>query len=304
MAANREQFYVETFSANIMPLAQQMESGIRNAVQLEAAQGIGNQRFIRQYGASEFELLENRLETPEDTETPRRNTILSWAKYARVEHFDEQDEISSQVVEPNSQLQRLIAAGSERLFDNTFFDNVLGNATRGSTVDSSFTTTAFPASQQVAATYHEDGTGDNADISLGKIRRAEAILNANEVEEMDRYIAWASRQSHILKADTTVLSSEFNNQKPLTDGRMMPKIFSFNIIQSERVNKTGNNRSVIAWQKNGVIMADSGLEIHADIDIKQGHSLQLAAYRKVGMARLEEERVVEIVCDESAEFGA
>ncbi len=297
MAAQPEQFRVDTFTRNINLLAQQMSSGIRGKTSMEEIPSSGNRKFIRQYGVRNgFEQITTRNTNPTAVETARRNRVFTYNKYGTEEFFDDMDELNNLLVEPNSDLMRTIIADGEREFDNLFFDNVLGNALQGSTVDSALTSVALGAGQQIAVNYVESGSATNSRITEGKIRRAMELMDAAEVPTGNRYIALPAFQWHELLRTTNLLSSDYIPNRPVVDGSLPPSIYGFVPVRSERVNSAGGNHSVVCWHADAVRMGDTGYEIHVNEDFTKGHSTRLTVYRKMGIVRLEEVGVVDMLC--------
>jgi hypothetical protein len=60
-----------------------------------------------------------------------------------------------------------------------------------------------------------------------------------------------------------------------------------------------NVRSVYAYVKSGIILAERGLKTHMDIRTDLSHSLQIRSVASLGATRMEEKKVVEIACDEA-----
>jgi len=104
------------------------------------------------------------------------------------------------------------------------------------------------------------------DMSLAKLIEAKTILDSNDVDpSIPRYIAVSPAQIEALLNSTTVTSSDYNTVKALVQGEINT-FLGFNFIVSNRLALSTNDRQCFAWS----------------------------------MDRMEEAKVVQIDCDESA----
>lgn len=58
-------------------------------------------------------------------------------------------------------------------------------------------------------------------------------------------------------------------------------------------------RTIVAYAKSGIKLADSGRKVHMDIRTDKSHSLQIRTVAALGATRTQEKKVVRILCDES-----
>ena len=115
-----------------------------------------------------------------------------------------------------------------------------------------------------------------------------------------RYIAVGPDQIEALLGSTTVTSSDFNTVKALVQGEI-DTFMGFRFIVSNRLSKTGDIRSCFAWAEDGLALA-VGKDIMARIDERsdKGYATQVYYCMSIGATRMEEEKVVQIDCDEAA----
>jgi hypothetical protein len=138
-------------------------------------------------------------------------------------------------------------------------------------------------------------------MSLAKLREAKKILDLADVDpSIPRYIACGPDQIEALLADTNVTSSDFNTVKALVQGEVN-QFMGFNFIVSNRLSKTGDIRSCFAWAEDGLALA-VGRDVMARIDERsdKGYATQVYYCMSIGSTRMEEEKVVQIDCDEAA----
>jgi hypothetical protein len=101
-----------------------------------------------------------------------------------------------------------------------------------------------------------------------------------------------------LMNNTTVTSSDFNTVKALAQGEINTFV-GFNFIVSNRLTDDGTSRQVIAFASDGIKLA-MGKEPSAKIDERADKSYATQVYycQTIGATRMEEEKVVEIACNE------
>ena len=174
--------------------------------------------------------------------------------------------------------------------DDEIISAALGTAFTGETGS---TSTALPAGQQIA----NGGT----DLTVAKLRTAKKTLDLASVDpSIPRYIAVGPDQIEALLGDTNVTSSDFNTVKALVQGEVN-QFMGFTFIVSNRLSKAGNIRSCFAWAEDGLALA-IGKDVMARIDERsdKGYATQVYYCMSIGSTRMEEEKVVQIDCDESA----
>jgi hypothetical protein len=159
---------------------------------------------------------------------------------------------------------------------------------------------AAPPGTVVAVADWSYGTGSgNAGLTVSKLISASVALDQAEGdEEEERYIAVGGKQKGDLLKTTEATSADYNTVRALYDGKI-DTFVGFKFIHSERLQKTAttNYWRVPAWRKTGM-----GLGINRDIESQSAPrpDKRFAQYvycdESIGGARLEEPKVVEIVC--------
>ena len=133
-----------------------------------------------------------------------------------------------------------------------------------------------------------------------RLREAKKILDLSDVDpSIPRYIAVGPDQIDNLLSDTNVTSSDFNTVKALVQGDVQ-SFMGFNFIMTNRLAKSGNIRSCFAWAEDGMALA-IGKDVSARIDERadKGYATQVYYCMSIGSTRMEEDKVVQIDCDES-----
>ena len=278
--------FVQQFSANIQMLSQQKGSLLRNAVDSESVNG--EKAFFDQVGAAAAVLRTSRHADTPLVETPHSRRMVTMADYEYADLIDDQDKVRL-LADPTSTYSQAAAAAMGRAMDDVIITAALGTATTGK--DGS-TSTTLPAGQKIAH--------GSAGLTIAKLLSAKEVLDANSVDpSITRHIIVSPKQISDLLNNTTVTSSDFNTVKALATGDLNSFV-GFNFIVSNRLNTDSNSdRQVIAFASDGIKLA-VGKEPSARIDERadKSYSTQVYYCQSIGATRMEEEKVVEIACNE------
>jgi hypothetical protein len=278
--------FVNQFSANVQMLSQQMGSLLRNAVDVESVNG--EKAFFDQVGsAAAVKKTSRHADTPL-IETPHTRRMVTMADYEYADLIDDQDRVRL-LIDPTSTYGRAAAAAMGRAMDDEIIAAALGTALTGK--DGS-TSTALPAGQKIAH--------GSAGLTIAKLVSAKELLDAASVDpSIPRHIIVSPKQVSDLLNNTTVTSSDFNTVKALAQGEINTFV-GFNFIVSNRLTTDSNSdRQVIAFASDGIKLA-MGKEPSAKIDERADKSYATQVYycQTIGATRMEEEKVVEIACNE------
>lgn len=279
--------FVNQFSSNIQMLSQQMGSLLRNAVDVETVNG--EKAFFDQVGSAAAVLRTSRHADTPLIDTPHSRRMVTLSDYEYADLVDDQDKVRL-LVDPTSTYARAAAAAMGRAMDDVIISAALGTSYTGK--DGS-TSTAFDTSNnQIAA-----GGGG---LTLAKLIEAKEILDSGDVDpSIPRYIACSPKQISDLLNNTTVTSSDYNTVKALAMGEINSFV-GFNFIVTNRLGVDGSsNRRVIAWAMDG-IKAAIGKEPTARIDERadKSYATQIYYSMTLGATRMEEKKVVEVLCAE------
>tara|TARA_R100000030_G_scaffold2966_1_gene2287 strand:- start:92 stop:952 length:861 start_codon:yes stop_codon:yes gene_type:complete len=278
--------FVNQFSANVQMLSQQMGSLLRNAVDVESVNG--EKAFFDQVGsAAAVKKTSRHADTPL-IETPHTRRMVTMSDYEYADLIDDQDRVRL-LIDPTSTYGRAAAAAMGRAMDDEIIAAALGTALTGK--DGS-TSTALPAGQKIAH--------GSAGLTIAKLVSAKELLDAASVDpSIPRHIIVSPKQVSDLLNNTTVTSSDFNTVKALAQGEINTFV-GFNFIVSNRLTTDSNSdRQVIAFASDGIKLA-MGKEPSAKIDERADKSYATQVYycQTIGATRMEEEKVVEIACNE------
>jgi hypothetical protein len=279
--------FVNQFSANIQMLSQQMGSLLRNAVDVESVNG--EKAFFDQVGSAAAQLRTTRHADTPLIDTPHSRRMVTMSDYEYADLIDDQDKVRM-LVDPTSTYSRAAAAAMGRAMDDVIIAAALGDAATGK--DGSTTTAFDTTNNQIAASA--------GGLTLAKLIQAKEILDAGDVDpSIPRYIAVSPKQVTDLLNNTTVTSSDYNTVKALAMGEINTFV-GFNFIVTNRLGVDANtDRRCFAWAMDGIKVA-MGKEPTARIDERPDKSYATQVYyaQTLGATRMEEKKVVEVLCVE------
>jgi hypothetical protein len=279
--------FVNQYSANVQMLSQQMGSLLRNAVDVETVNG--EKAFFDQVGSAAAVLRTSRHADTPLIDTPHSRRMVTLSDYEYADLIDDQDKVRM-LIDPTSTYARAAAAAMGRAMDDVIISAALGSAKTGK--DGSTTTSFATATNQIAV--------GAAGLTLAKLIEAKEILDSQDVDpSIPRYIACSPKQVSDLLGDTDVTSADFNTVRALVKGELDTYV-GFKFIMTNRLPVDGSSdRRVIAWAMDGIKLA-VGKEPVARIDERADKSYATQVYycMSIGATRMEEAKVVEILCNE------
>lgn len=160
------------------------------------------------------------------------------------------------------------------------------------------------AASSTSLTVSNDIGGSDTNLNVAKLREAQRLMNAGNVPMEDRYILiHASNLSNLL-SETAVTSSDFNTVKALVQGELDTFLgFKFITIGDRSEGGlsgggSGSDRTVYAWQKNAIGMAE-GMGVRSEINyIPEKTSWLVSSMFSAGATAIDAGGVVAITCRE------
>ena len=144
---------------------------------------------------------------------------------------------------------------------------------------------------------------DQLKMLQDKLLAAKEILDNNDIDDMEpRFIALTGTQLRDLLNTTEIKSADYNTIKALVNGQVDTFLgFKFILISQTLLDIDSDSyRRVICWAQTGL-----GLAIAKDIttdvstDITKNMATRVQAHLGIGSSRIDEDKVVEIKCDET-----
>jgi len=276
--------FVQQYSANIQMLSQQMGSLLRDKVRLESV--VGKNAFFDQVGSVTAVVKTSRHSDTPQIDTPHSRRRVSLADYEYADLIDQQDKVRL-LIDPTSSYAQAAAFAMGRAMDDVIISAATGTASTGETGSGSET-----AQTAIAA----GGTG----LTIAKLRTAKQTFDLASVDpSIPRHIIVGPEQITNLLGTTEVTSSDFNTVKALANGEVN-SFLGFNFTVSNRLAKSGNDRTCIAFAQDGITLG-IGKDVNARIDERADKSYATQVYycMSIGATRMEQAKVLGIICQEA-----
>lgn len=282
--------FVQQYKNNVAMLLQQRGSKLRNAVMSDTYIGKAG-KAVEQIGAVSAQVRTSRHADTPQIDTPHAARWVYPTDYEWADLIDDQDKLRM-LVEITSPYAVNGAWAMGRAIDDAVITAFFGTAKTG---ENGSTDTAFDtANQQVAV-----GTSN---LTVAKLREAKRILMSNEVDiDTDPlFVAITASQHDSMLGETQAVSLDYNTRPVLVDGKIT-SFMGFNFIHTERLGvDSSSNRRLPCWAKSGMHLGmwnDITTRISERGD--KSYSTQVYVKGTFGATRLEEGKVVEILCDET-----
>lgn len=278
--------FVQQYKDNVIHLSQQKGSRLRDTVRSETVKG--KFHFFERIGSTAAQLRTSRHADTTLIDTPHSRRRVSLADYEWADLVDNADKVRL-LISPQSEYAIAGNNAMKRKIDDLIITAASGNAYVGETGG---TTVALPSGQKIV----HGGAG----LNLTKLISAKKLLDAAEVDpDEPRHIVCSAEQVEDLLGVSEVKSADYNSVKALVTGEINTYM-GFNFIRSERLAVDGTpSRLVLAYAKQGL-----GLAIGEDIITRiterpdKSYSVQVYLCMTMGATRIEDEKVVEIACNE------
>ncbi len=296
--------FVQQFTGNVRLLAQQTASRLRSTVVEDSI--TGEAAYMEQVAPTTARKRQSRhADSPVMNTQHLRRRIVPY-DYEWGDLVDQLDKVRL-LIDPASTYAQNAAMAMARGVDDEiiagFFSTAYTGHAGGTAVvwpnGNSESTPAQPGGTQVAVNDWSNGNGaGNVGLTISKLISAQVALLAGEGDpEEQQFIVVSGKQIGNLLATTEATSSDYNTVKALVNGAI-DKFMGFTFIHSERllVNGAGYTR-VPAYRKSAM-----GLGVAQDITAMlsqrpdKSYSWYPYTMMSVGAARLEEVKLVEIIC--------
>jgi hypothetical protein len=286
--------FVQQYRANVEHLVQQKGSRLRALVRAETQ--AAEFEFYDRIGATTAQEVTGRHQDTPLINVPHDRRRVSLRDFDWADLIDRPDRIRM-LIDPSSPYSQNAAYALGRKMDDVILDAAFGTVYTGKT---GATTVTFPNTQQIAVDYVESGSATNSGLTIAKLRKAKEILDKNEVDPTERrYIAVTAKQVTDLLKTTEVSSADYNTVRALVQGELNT-FMGFEFVRTELVRtNASNHRRVLVWAQSGLLLA-VGQDIITDIGPRRDkrNSTQVYVSASFGATRMEEEKVVEIICAE------
>lgn len=287
--------FVQNYGQNVLMMAQQTGSKLRDKVMNETATG---ERFYfelynRNTGLSQ---VTTRFESINPTDTSFERRAVDLLDYDDAQLVDTFDKVKM-LIDPASPIVQAQAAQFARKIDDIIIQGLYTDMKTGKTGSG---TSAANAAVAVNSWAYGNGTG-NAGMTISKIIEAMTAFDNADVQMDDRYLVLDPVNHSKLLATVEATSSDFVTGRNLQTGEV-DSLCGFKLIKHTGLPTDGSGyRRCFAFQKTGVGLV-TAINPTFDISIRKDiRSQPWQAYVKMSMAatRLENNKVKEILCTAS-----
>ena len=279
--------FVQQYTDTLRQLVQQRRTKLRDAVMVDT-NFVGEFKFYDQLGSTSMtEKVSRHQDTPITSPDHQRRRI-SKRDYVVNHLLDTEDQLNM-LIDPKSSYMQSQAMAAARQIDDVIIEAFDADAATGKTGSG---TATFDADNIIAV--------GASGLTKTKLLDAKRILDDNDVEEDDRFLALKPAQLSDLLLVDEVTSSDFNVVKALVQGELNTWI-GFNFRMTTRLeNNSSGNRKCFAWHRAAMQL---GIQKEPTGRIDQRpdkmYAWQVFFSMSIGAVRLEEKRIVEIVCSEA-----
>ena len=289
MSVNVPTAFVQQYTSNVQLLLQQRGSKLRNAVMTGSYTGKAA-KAVEQVGQVNAQKRTGRHADTPLISTPHDARWVFPQDYEWADLIDDQDKLRM-LIDPQSPYAINGAYAIGRAMDDEIIAAFFGTSKTG---ENGTTDTTHPASQQVAV--------GGAGLTVAKLRAAKLLLMAAEVD-IDNdplFVAITAEQHDDMLNETQAINLDYTTRPVLVEGKISA-FMGFNFIHTERlVEDTTPDRRVPAWAKSGMhlgVWNDITTRISERDD--KSYSTQVYVKGTIGATRIEESKIVEIICDEA-----
>ena len=278
--------FVEQYKSNVFHLAQQKGSRLRDAVRSETV--TGKSHFFERIGSVAAEKRTSRHSDTPRMDTPHSRRKVTMDDYDWADLIDQEDKVRM-LISPQSEYAMAGAWAMGRAMDDSIIAAATGTSYGGV---SGGTAVALPSTQKIVH--------GSAGLTLAKLIEAKEKLDANDVDPDEaRYMIVTSKQMSNLLNLEKVTSSDYASIKALVQGQI-DTYLGFKFLRTERLGLDSNSdRQVLAFCQSGI-----GLAVGSDVSTRiseradKNYATQVFLSMTIGATRVEDEKVVEIACNE------
>ena len=286
-AGNITTAFVKQFGRNVEHLVQQKGSVLRDCVRIET--GItGEEAYYDQLASTAAQ-----RKTTRNSDTPliksefqrRRVTMYD---YEWADLLDKEDQLKM-LINPTSPVAVNAAWALGRSMDDLIISELGGTSYIGKAGGTSQT---LPSDRKIAV----GGTG----MTIAKLLEAKEKLDEKDIDPQEpRYCVVTATQIKDLLETTEIKSSDYNTVKSLAMGQI-DSFLGFKFVMCNRLDVDGSDdRLCYAFAQNGMLLAIAdGVKSEIERRADKSYATQVYLSMSIGATRMQEEKVIEITCDE------
>ncbi len=307
MSQQIDQNFVNQFSANVLHLSQQKGSKLRGTVRHESQKA--EVAFYDRIGTVAAVIKAGRHSNTPQLDTPHSRRAVSLVDYEWADLIDDEDKMRS-LNDPTNDYVMAAMWAMGRSMDDVIIAAAGGDAYtgKGGTV-----AVALPSTQKYAA--HDGAAVSNLNVLT--LRGVARKFDDADVEPGERFFACAPSQIESMLGQTQVTSADYNGVKALVQGdvdtfmgfkfikltRLQAQVAALSGLGTTGVIGSGTSligaRKCYAYHKPGLLLA-VGQDVTSRVSERADKSYSNQAYAKMGIGavRMEEVKVIEVLCVE------
>ena len=219
------------FSANVEQALQREGNKLRPSVEVNTRQGKSAQvvNFIR---STSFTVRNTIAQPTQITQTQVSQRWVKPTTYNTTQLVDDLDTMRM-LWNPTSGITQSIVKALQREEDNIIMNSFYADAMVG---QNGLETVSFPSSNVIAFDGGSGLVGTDQKMTVNKLKRAKTqmqMLNV-DVDDSNLYMAITAEQEADLMGEVAVTSNNYNNGKPLVDGKMS-YFYGINLIKINNI---------------------------------------------------------------------
>jgi hypothetical protein len=280
--------FVQQFSDNLIMLAQQKGSRLRDAVINKAV--TGDAAYFERIGPTSAQIRTTRHGNSPQVDTPHSRRRVTLADYEWGDLIDKQDEVRM-LIDPQSAYAMNAAYA-------------MGSAATGlaTSVSSSLNATTSSIPFASGNIIDEDFGAAASNLTVAKLIEARRILMKNNIDmDEEMFIVVNASALASLLGTTQVTSADYNTVKTLVSGDI-DTFMGFKFIQTERLLGVADGTDTAPVQVLAFAKSALGLAVGMDVNVRiqerpdKSFATYVYAMMSIGATRIEEEKIVEIEC--------
>ena len=284
---------VQEYKTNVEMLMQQEDSRLRGMVTTDSYVGKAAS-VVEQFGeATAQERTSRHADTPLLNLTQDKRWVhpkdIEWASL-----IDQVDKLRMRIA-PEGAYTRAAAGAMNRKLDDLIVTAFFATAYKGE--NGTDTETFDTGTYQVGVNVGGTASG----INVLKLQSAlRMLMTANKGDIMESvHAAIGSYEHDLLLKEIQVVNRDYNGGAAVLENGRVRRFMGFDFALTERLNITSGNRLIPAWVKSGMHLG-VWQDINADIAKRadKGNAWQVYTSMTVGSTRLQQGKVVQILCDD------
>jgi hypothetical protein len=292
------------FNQNFGHAVQQMVNRLRNYVTIETDEIPGNgKRYDDLDARDDMEAMTERAGATrlrDHTSSSRWLTLTPYDDASVVGKFD--PALLGRITNPASDIAKSIDMARNRTAEALILAALRGTVTTGETGGGS---SAFPASQQIAANFSYNATTgaeetNGGRMSVDKIRKALQLLGTSYAlqggmaspNSEKPVLALRSKDKSLLFTDITFTSGDYSKSMPYSDG-VIEEFFGVRLVTTEQIAISTSARCLM-WLPSAIYFAENNWASYIDVRPDLSHAIQVRVEGRMGAMRRYDEKVVEI----------